>query len=171
MLRFKFSVWMIVYVLFALSFSACSDDDNDDIYVPPSNIVEALKQLYPNAQNVKWEMKGEYYVADCWLSGDELDVWFDANANWVMTENELDSIDQLVSAVYKAFQNSIYNSWVVTDVYVLTFPQTLTKSVIQVKQGDQRHALYFTQDGGLVLDKNISNGDDTNWPSSLNLDE
>ena len=47
------------------------------------------------------EMKGgDYYVADCWVTGDELDVWFDANANWVMTENELDSIDQLVPAVY-----------------------------------------------------------------------
>lgn len=172
MLRFKFSVWMIVYMSFALSFSACSDDDdNDDTYIPPSNIVEALKQLYPNAQNVKWEMKGEYYVADCWLSGDELDVWFDGNANWVMTENELDSIDQLVPAVYTAFQNSNYNSWVVTDVYVLTFPQTLTESVIQVMQGDQRHALYFTQEGGLIRDKNISNGDDTNWPTSLMLNE
>ena len=66
-------------------------------------------------------MKGAYYVADCWVSNDELEVWFDANANWVMTENELNSIDQLVPAVYTAFIDSKYNAWVVTDVYVLTF--------------------------------------------------
>ena len=63
----------------ALSFGACDNDDDDDTFVPPSNITEALKQVYPAAQNVEWEMKGAYYVADCWVSNDELEVWFDAN--------------------------------------------------------------------------------------------
>ena len=135
MLKFKFGAWAVVFMLAVLSFSAC-DDNDDETYNPPANIIEALKQLYPNAQNVEWEMKGNYYVADCWVTGDELDVWFDANANWVMTENELDSIDQLVPAVYTGFRNSNYSSWVVTDVFVLTYPQHSTESVIQVKQGN-----------------------------------
>ena len=147
MLKFKFGAWAVVLMLTAFSFSAC-DDNDDETYNPPANITEALKQLYPNAQNVEWEMKGDYYVADCWVTGDELDVWFDANANWVMTENELDSIDQLVPAVYTGFRNSNYSSWVVTDVFVLTYPQHPTESVIQVKQGNLRFALYFSQEGG-----------------------
>ena len=167
MLRFKFGTWAIMLFVVAFSISACDDDDNDQTYIPPSNISEALKQLYPAAQNIEWEMQGLYYVADCWVSGDELDVWFDANANWVMTENQLDSIDELVPAVQTTFLNSNYSSWVVTDVYVLTFPQTPTESVIQVKQGGMRHALYFSQEGGLLHDKDISNGDDTNWPPVL----
>ena len=72
--------------------------------------------------------------------------------------------DQLVPAVYTAFMDSKYNAWVVTDVYVLTFPQNPMESVIQVKQGSQRYALYFLQEGGLLHEKDISNGDDTNWP-------
>ena len=163
MWRFKFSAWAVVLLMTALSFGAC-DNDDDDTFVPPSNITEALKQVYPAAQNIELEMKGAYYVADCWVSNDELEVWFDANANWVMTENELNSIDQLVPAVYTAFIDSKYNAWVVTDVYVLTFPQNPMESVIQVKQGSQRYSLYFTQDGGLIHEKDISNGDDTNWP-------
>ena len=147
MWRFKFSAWAVVLMMTALSFGAC-DNDDDDTFVPPSNITEALKQVYPAAQNVEWEMKGAYYVADC----------------WVMTENELNSIDQLVPAVYTAFMDSKYNAWVVTDVYVLTFPQNPMESVIQVKQGSQRYALYFLQEGGLLHEKDISNGDDTNWP-------
>lgn len=98
MWRFKFGAWAVVLMMTALLFGAC-DNDDDDTFVPPSNITEALKQVYPAAQNVEWEMKGAYYVADCWVSNDELEVWFDANANWVMTENELNSIDQLVPAV------------------------------------------------------------------------
>lgn len=168
MWKFKFGAWAVVLMMTALSFSACSDDDDDPALVPPSSITEALKQLYPAAQNIEWEMKGDYYVADCWVTGDELDVWFDANANWVMTENELDSIDQLVPAVYTAFQNSDYSAWVVTDVYVLTYPQNPTESVIQVKLGSQRYSLYFSQEGGLLHKKDISNGDDTNWPPTEN---
>jgi len=158
MLKFKFGAWAVVLMLTAFSFSAC-DDNDDETYNPPANITEALKQLYPNAQNVEWEMKGDYYVADCWVTGDELDVWFDANANWVMTENELDSIDQLVPAVYTGFRNSNYSSWVVTDVFVLTYPQHPTESVIQVKQGNLRFALYFSQEGGLLHERDITNGD------------
>lgn len=168
MWKFKFGAWAVVLMMTALSFSACSDDDDDPALVPPNNITEALKQLYPAAQNIEWEMKGDYYVADCWVTGDELDVWFDANANWVMTENELDSIGQLVPAVYTAFQNSDYSAWVVTDVYVLTYPQNMTESVIQVKLGSQRYSLYFSQEGGLLHKKDISNGDDTNWPPTEN---
>lgn len=168
MLRFKFGAWAVVCLLAVFSFSACDDDDKDEkTYVPPSTIVEALKQLYPGAQNIEWEMKGDYYVADCWVGGDELDVWFDANANWVMTENELDSVDSLVPAVYTGFINSQYAAWVVTDVFVLTYPQLPTESVIQVKQGSQRNALYFSQDGDLLHVKDISGGNDENWPPAL----
>ena len=105
-----------------------------------------------------------YYVADCWVADDELEVWFDGNANWLMTENELESIDSLVPAVYTAFNNTKYSSWVVTDVYVLVYPQNPTESVIQVKQGSRRYSLVFSQDGGLLHEKDISNGDDTIWP-------
>lgn len=94
----------------------------------------------------------------------ELEVWFDGNANWLMTENELESIDSLVPAVYTAFNNTKYSSWVVTDVYVLVYPQNPTESVIQVKQGSRRYSLVFSQDGGLLHEKDISNGDDTIWP-------
>lgn len=56
------------------------------------------------------------------MAVNELEVWFDGNANWLMTENELESIDSLVPAVYTAFNNTKYSSWVVTDVYVLVYP-------------------------------------------------
>ena len=46
MWRFKFSAWAVVLLMTALSFGAC-DNDDDDTFVPPSNITEALKQVYP----------------------------------------------------------------------------------------------------------------------------
>ena len=101
MWKFKFGLWAVVLITSVFSFSACGGDDDNDTFVPPANIEVALKQLYPGAQNIEWEVKGVYYVADCWVTGDELEVWFDVNANWVMTENELDNVNQLVPAVYR----------------------------------------------------------------------
>ena len=70
-----------------------------------------------------------------------------------MCIRDRDSIDQLVPAVYTGFRNSNYSSWVVTDVFVLTYPQHPTESVIQVKQGNLRFALYFSQEGGLLHER------------------
>ncbi|MRY91529.1 ribosome biogenesis protein, partial [Parabacteroides distasonis] len=45
MWRFKFSAWAVVLMMTALLFGAC-DNDDDDTFVPPGNITEALKQVY-----------------------------------------------------------------------------------------------------------------------------
>ena len=73
MWKFKFGLWAVVLITSVFSFSACGDDDDNDTFVPPANIEVALKQLYPGAQNIEWEVKGVYYVADCWVTGDELE--------------------------------------------------------------------------------------------------
>ena len=122
---------MLAIILF--SFSAC---DNDDDYMPPNqDIITALKQLYPDVQDIEWSQKGVYYVADCWVNGSELDVWFDANANWI--------IDNLTK---------------------LTFPHKSEEFVFEVQRGAQERALYYSAYGGLLLEKDITDADDTHWP-------
>ena len=37
------SVWIMALIWAAFVLGACSDDNDDDTYVPPTNIVEALK--------------------------------------------------------------------------------------------------------------------------------
>lgn len=50
----------------AVTFSACSDDDDDDKSINvPESVVQALKQKYPSATGIEWEQKGTYFVADC----------------------------------------------------------------------------------------------------------
>lgn len=78
MIKIKFSILAVMLMTALFSFSSCSDDD--DTYLPPNQaIINALNQLYPGVKNIEWEQKGVYYVADCWVGNDELDVWFDAN--------------------------------------------------------------------------------------------
>ena len=163
MWKFKFGLWAVVLITSVFSFSACGDDDDNDTFVPPANIEVALKQLYPGAQNIEWEVKGIYYVADCWVNGSELDVWFDANANWIMTEMEIFR-EQLPAAVNTAYEESGYGDWVIDNLTKLTFPHKSEEFVFEVQRGAQERALYYSAYGGLLLEKDITDADDTHWP-------
>ena len=163
MWKFKFGLWAVVLITSVFSFSACGGDDDNDTFVPPANIEVALKQLYPGAQNIEWEVKGVYYVADCWVNGSELDVWFDANANWIMTEMEIFR-EQLPAAVNTAYEESGYGDWVIDNLTKLTFPHKSEEFVFEVQQGGQERALYYSEYGGLLREKDISDTDNTHWP-------
>ena len=149
-MKFKYYLGAVMLAIILFSFSAC---DNDDDYMPPNqDIITALKQLYPDVQDIEWSQKGVYYVADCWVNGSELDVWFDANANWIMTEMEIFR-EQLPAAV-----NTIDN------LTKLTFPHKSEEFVFEVQRGAQERALYYSAYGGLLLEKDITDADDTHWP-------
>ena len=60
MWKFKFGLWAVVLITSVFSFSACGDDDDNDTFVPPANIEVALKQLYPGAQNIEWEVPSSF---------------------------------------------------------------------------------------------------------------
>ncbi len=108
------NILTVILLAVVFAFGSCSNADDD--YLPPnSDIVTALHELYPGVKDIEWSQKGVYYVADCWVDGNELDVWFDANANWVMTEQELFE-EQLPEAVNTAYLESNYADWVIDDI-------------------------------------------------------
>lgn len=141
--------------------------DNEGVYLPPNqDIINALQQLYPGVQNIEWNQKGVYYVADCWVKGNELDVWFDINANWIMTEMEV-YLGQVPTAVSDAFEDSNYSSWDIDNLTELTFPQKTKEFVFEIQQGDRERALYYSVYGELLYEKDITNADDTHWPDVM----
>lgn len=160
----KFSLLTAVLLSVVFAFSSWWRCTIRDIFRLSQAIQDALKKLYPNATAIKWEQKGVYYVADCQADGREKEVWFDANANWLMTETELNSINNLPPAVLTAFMESSYSNWVVDDVAILEYPnEPSTEFVVTVEQG-KKVDLYFSEGGGLLHEKDVTNGDDTHWP-------
>lgn len=73
----------------AMAFSACDDDDKNDNIKVPDAVSKALKDKYPAAMDIEWERKGDYFVADCWMDGREMDVWYDVQATWKLTETDI----------------------------------------------------------------------------------
>lgn len=81
-----------------------------------------------------------------------------------MTETELNSINNLPPAVLTAFMESSYSNWVVDDVAILEYPnEPYTEFVVTVEQG-KKIDLYFSEGGGLLHEKDVTNSDDTHWP-------
>lgn len=164
MKNLKYVSFVACLMLGTVVLGSCNSDDEGGSAPTPA-FQKALEQLYPTAVNVDWKQKGAYYVADCWVGDVEKDVWFDANANWVMTETDLISIDYLPPAVYTTFRNSSYSNWVVDEVTALEYPDDPTfEFVVGVENGSSEVDLYFSEQGGLLHEKDVTNGDDTHWP-------
>lgn len=164
MKKLKFTLLAVCLAMIAFVFHSCNSDDGGSS-APSAAFQTTLMKLYPSAVNIDWEQKGTYYVADCRADGREKQVWFDANANWVMTETELETINNLPPAVLTAFMESNYAKWIVDDIDMLEYLNEPTPEfVVEVKNGNQEVDLYFSAGGGLLHEKNVTNGDDTHWP-------
>ena len=61
----------------------------------PAKIQAAFEKMYPQAVNVEWEQMAGCYVAEFVMDNREIDVWFDENAQWVMTENDVESLEKV----------------------------------------------------------------------------
>lgn len=146
----------------ALAFSACSDDDNDGITVPEA-ISQALTAKYPSVSHVEWSQKGAYYVADARLDGHDVDVWFNAQAQWQLTETEI-LWNEVPGTVQTAFEGSEYASWKREDIDKLEYPLQPVEYVIEVEKGNTEYQLFYSEDGGLLNAKDVTGKDDTHWP-------
>ena len=146
-----------------LAFSACSGDDNNDGIKVPEAFSQALKTKYPSATHIEWEKKGNFYVADCRMDGKELEVWYNTNAEWQMTEINLQWND-VPGTVQTSFNNSQYASWQRDDVDLLEYPVQPIVYVIEVEKGNQELQLFYSEEGNLIQTKDVTGKDDTHWP-------
>lgn len=163
-MRKMFQLWAMLFVA-ALAFSACSDDDKDDCITVPDAVSDALKSKYPAASDIEWERKGGYFVADCWMNGRDMDVWYDTQASWLLTETDIVWND-LPVAVQTAFGNGEYATWKREDIDMLEYPAQPVRYVIEVEQGAQEYQLFYAEDGNLLDKCDVSgNNDDTHWPA------
>ena len=88
----------------------------------------------------------------------EIDVWFDENAQWVMTENDVESLEKVPAPVSEAFMESIMSSMRLKDVRIITFPKHPTIIVIEVEvyNSNEEFQLFYSPDGKLQQQLNVS---------------
>lgn len=142
----KFRVSLLVSLLLLFSVTISADD-----YVP-AKIETAFKSMYPKMTNVEWEHKADCYVAEFIVNNQEIDVWFNKDVQWVMTETDVESLEKVPLPVAKAFMNSEMASMRLTDVRIITFPKDPEVIVIEVEQynSDEEFQLFYGPDGKLL---------------------
>ncbi len=124
----------------------------------PAKIQAAFEKMYPQAVNVEWEQMAGCYVEEFVMDNREIDVWFDENAQWVMTENDVESLEKVPAPVAEAFMESIMSSMRLKDVRIITFPQHPTIIVIEVEvyNSNEEFQLFYSPDGKLQQQLNVS---------------
>ena len=98
------------------------------------------------------------YVAEFVIDGRETDVWFDENAQWVMMENDVESLEKVPAPVAEAFMESIMASMRLRDVRIVTFPKRPAVIVIEVEgyNSGEEFQLFYAPDGKLQRQLNVS---------------
>lgn len=150
MKMFKFS--FLTGVLMLISVSVFAYDN------PPDKIEAAFKNMYPQATNVEWEHMAGCYVADFVLNNQEIDVWFNKDAQWVMTETDVESLEKVPIPVAGAFMNSTMASMRLKDVRIITFPSKPTVIIIEAEQynSDEEFQLFYAPDGTLLQNLDVT---------------
>ena len=162
-MKTKIQVLAMMFIA-AMAFGACDDDDKNDNIKAPDAVSKALKDKYPAAMDIEWERKGDYFVADCWMDGREMDVWYDVQATWKLTETDI-LWEGLPPTVQTAFEGGEYAQWRREDSDMLEYPVQPVQYVIEVERGNEEYQLFYAGDGNLLQKRDVSgNKDDTHWP-------
>ncbi len=106
-----------------------------------------LAERYSAAKNVKWEKEGDYMKAEFLDEfNQEVEVWYDWNANWVRTKTEM-FFNNLPDHIRKAYQNSPYAQWKIDDIEFIQKVDEESYYILDVEKGEQEYKLYITEKG------------------------
>lgn len=134
----------------ATAFASCSDDDDNTIDTENAiRLRKALDAIYPGAsERAEWEKDQGYFVAEFDNKyRQDVEVWFADDAKWVMTQTDLERIDQLPQAVQAAFNAGGYSDYRVDDVdYYERFDGSFY--VIEAEKAGQPDTELFYKDNG-----------------------
>ncbi len=137
-----------VLVVSMFTFQGCNSDD--DLNNPRNEAVEvAFKTMYTEVTHVEWEKKGNYWVADFWKDGKEMEAWFTMDGQWYQTETDI-TFAELPETVKASFTSGNYKDWRVDDVDKFEHRDTGTFYVLDVEKGNQDYDLYYSPDGTMI---------------------
>ncbi|RHJ94210.1 PepSY-like domain-containing protein [Parabacteroides bouchesdurhonensis] len=151
---------IILLIALAVTFlQSCDENDDNGL----GNVSEATRAAfvikYPSAQQVEWEVRNSYRVADFKQEGKDISAWFDNAGDWYMTETDI-PFDLLPDAVKSAFRQSEYQSWKIDDVDMIERKEMETVYVVEIEQGQDEMDLYYSHDGILIKSVTDTDSDD-----------
>ncbi|MBQ8224485.1 MAG: PepSY-like domain-containing protein [Bacteroides sp.] len=124
----------------------------------PEVVEKAFKQMYPTANRTEWYQMAGCYVAKFIQDSTELDVWFNPEGVWVMTETDVESFSKIPSAVSESFHQYQIGGMHLSDIRIVSFPHhpSLFVFTVEVYNSDEECQLFYSPDGTLQKELNTT---------------
>lgn len=129
--------------------AGCNKDDDEKGIIPVDVVTEAFAEKYPDAQNVTFEIEGNYYEAEFQNDGRPTTAWFTFQGVWMMDKVKY-PFNQLPGDVMNAFQQGSYGSWVPDDCYLIRRAGMGPVYKLEVENGNTETDLYYSASGDLI---------------------
>ena len=162
--------------------AACGNDDetpNNGIDNLPSAVSSAFKKQFPDATNIKWAEKDNYFVASFDLKAKSRaeaantpknEAWYTQEGKCNLSELELSpaELEAGYAKIFAAWKATTYfaDGYTIDDIDLLQRTENTDDRIvkIEVEKGELERSLYFTLEGKLVKDVPGDDDSDDNMP-------
>lgn len=158
MKKFKFS--LVAALLLMISVFPVSAGNS------PEKVQQNFKKMYPEVTGVGWLRKSDYHIAEFTCDNHEKCVWFSDDGQWIMTETDVESLEEVPDAVAKAFSERETPPFEVNDIRIITFPKMPTVIIIEIEEynSDKEYQLFYAPDGTLLQTYDVTGGNGEIYP-------
>lgn len=181
-MREKLNLSRILLGLAIVLFAACNDDGDtkkEGTANVPEVVNTAFEKQFPNATNVTWAEKNNYYVASFDLKaksraeatpGQKNEAWYTQEGKCNLSELELSAaeLESGYAKVLAAWKATTYftDGYTIDDIDLLQRTESADDKIIkiEIEKGEQERDLYFTPEGKLVKDVPDTDDSDDNQP-------
>lgn len=155
----KFNFSLLAGLLLLISASVCAENT-------PEKVQETFKKMYPKVTTVEWMHKSDYHIAGFVSDSHEMNAWFGNNAQWIMTETNVESLEDVPAPVVKAFMQTETPPIQIRYIKIITFPKMPAVVIIDIEEynSDREIQLFYAPDGKLLQSLDVSGGDGEIYP-------
>ena len=155
----KFNFSLLAGLLLLISAFVCAENT-------PEKVQETFKKMYPKVTTVDWTHKSDYHIAGFVSDSHEMNAWFGNNAQWIMTETNVESLEDVPAPVVKAFMQTETPPIQIRYIKIITFPKMPTVVIIDIEEynSNREIQLFYAPDGKLLQSLDVSGGDGEIYP-------
>ncbi|MCB0728349.1 MAG: PepSY-like domain-containing protein [Ignavibacteria bacterium] len=147
----KTKLLVLAILLFPLMLSA------QDI---PSNVKQKVKTIYPDAQDIKWDVEGKgQYEAEFKIDGVQTALLFDSEASLIETETKI-AVSELPSKV-RDYISSEYAGKSITEAAKIIDSKGNLKYEAEITEGKKSKDILFDQNGNVIKKADTDSDEDS----------
>lgn len=145
--------------LLLLTLSVCAGNS-------PAKVQKTFKKMYPEVTDAGWLRKSDYHIAEFSLNNHEMCAWFNDNGKWIMTEMDVESLEEVPVPVAKAFKERETPPIEIDDIRIITFPKMPTVIIIDIEEynSNKEYQLFYAPDGTLLQTYDVTGGNGEIYP-------